>query len=552
MLRFCWTLTRLKGLLLWRYYSKHWGAALAVVGIFGMLLVLNLAGLGALYELVREGEAKHRLVVAQSVLWITTLIWLMAPFSPSDMKRSLDLGGLRLTPHGRWHFLLAVLVDALVSPLALFLGVVLSAMLLLFSTSAAGALLLLAALAMLALALLGLGQALHLWALNIINSRRCSDLSIVGGLVFFIGIQFLRFLFISPDDSDAPAWLLGIMEFFQAYIAPLFALAFPSLVAKISSFAAAGNLTGALVLLPALLLQALACLGLASLAARQYYEGELEGSGTATRRRRRSQRTWRSGSIPVAVASIFYRERVYIFRDPLVKMMLTQSLFMGIYIVVMAILMGMRFGEESATQISGYVLLGVVMFMSFGEAITLFNKFGYEGAQVAQLFLAPVDRAKILLAKSLMLLPVLLVVNVVSIGVLAVVLRVSALFAATGFVLLVLNLAVLDLAGHFISIWLPVTFRRQGRRMRAQMPQPGCLHSLLYTLIFNAAMVAMLPGGLAVVGGAVFFSWPGLIGGTLVALVLTGGAYWLLFPHAVRQLEAREQRLVEILSREPG
>lgn len=88
--------------------------------------------------------------------------------------------------------------------------------------------------------------------------------------------------------------------------------------------------------------------------------------------------------------------------------------------------------------------------------------------------------------------------------------------------------------------------------MRAQMPQPGCLHSLFYTLIFNAAMMAMLPGTAAVVLGAEFFSWPGLIGGTLVALMITVGAYGLVFPLAVRQLVAREQRLVAILSRDPG
>ena len=250
------------------------------------------------------------------------------------------------------------------------------------------------------------------------------------------------------------------------------------------------------------------------------------------------------------------REQRYVKRDPVLRSLLIQSLFFGIYTCVVMVVLRMRLLEEGAPGmdhhgIVNYVLLGLSFGLTYSESGIMFNRFGYEGSSLATVLASPLSRRSLLQAKSIFLLSHLGVVNLLLVLAMGVILRCDPMYVAAAMAMIIANIVIVDMAGNFLSISHPFAFARVGRRYRPVLPQQGCGYLLLYGLLFNFCNLLVAPGSMAIVLGTVFYGLPGLLGGVLLAWAIAAGLWLFGLGQAVNFLEGREQRLLESLSRPP-
>lgn len=553
-LRLLRVIARLKWVLTLRHYRLRWGTALASgCGLLALLCVV-IGGMLYLLAVCRMEGPEFRDVALLWSTWILSVSWVAAPLLQLDTQRNLDLNGLRLLPLSRTTFTLAVLLDAALSPLGLFFLPLVLLAVAAYSLSWAEVPLMLLSWLLLAVCWLGLGQALYLWANRLLMSRRFADISIGITVLVFVAIQAVNLTVQSADQLSIPPWLSALGAVMRGVFTPLIAWLFPGLAARAVAAGAGGQWLVASGLYLALAAQAALCGLLAGTAARQFYDGELESGGQAPRqlRPRRARSAAGRALLSGARGALFHRERLYLARDPLLKMLLVQSLVGALYFVAVAVMISFR-GSDGPGAVAGafrsYMVLGLAMALSFVESAVLLNKFGYEGTLATHVLLSPVDRGRLLAAKSVFFMSHFATINVILVGGLAAILRAPLSFAAAGMLMVAVNTAIVDLAGHFVSIYFPFTYRRKGRRMRAVMPQPGCGYALLYMLVFNLCNVAVLPSSAAIGLGVVFFGWPGLALGAVAAGLIVYLAYTFGLPAAARALLSREPELVAALSK---
>jgi hypothetical protein len=542
---------RLKWTLTLRYLTRHTGNAV-MMGL-ALLVFSGMALAGGILLLLacQAGGPQLRDPALFWTGWVLTVIWLSAPFMQFDAQRNLDLNSLRLLPVSRRSFTLAVMLDAALSPLGMFFALLTVIGTAAFSLTALDLLAVCVAFGLLWICWLALGQAIFLWANRLLMSRRFTDASIIVGVVIFVLAQSANLLFQSAEELSLPAWVPALLGGIWAVIKPLASMLFPGAAAAVVQNFAAGNYLAAVLNLGLLGGQAAICLWLAGIAVRQFYEGELESGGPAAQRvQQRRRRDGREPLVTGARGAMFHRERLYLWRDPTLKMVQLQSLFGALYFVIMALVFRINFG--SGTQVgaqSDYAILFIALVLSFVESGLMFNKFGYEGGQLANLLVTPVDRAELLRAKSLYAMVHFGGVNLVLVTGLAVMLKAQLHFAIAAAIMVVTNTAVIDVIGHFISIYFPFGYVRRGRRVRAVMPQPGCGYMTLYMFVFQASNLVVLPASLALGLGVVFYGWGGLIAGTAVAVVMLYLAYGFGLPLAAKHLERREPELLASLTR---
>jgi hypothetical protein len=175
----------------------------------------------------------------------------------------------------------------------------------------------------------------------------------------------------------------------------------------------------------------------------------------------------------------------------------------------------------------------------------LFNKLGLEGPELTSTLLSPVPRARILRGKSLFFITHFLSLNALIVAGLGVALAVRPLFICAALALLAVNACIVDVTGHFVSVYFPHAYRRSGRRFRAQFAQTGCGYMFVYGLVTQLCNAAVLPGAAAIVLGTVFAGWPGLALGSAAAGLVAWAAYALGLPYAARLLEQREPEVIE-------
>jgi hypothetical protein len=393
----------------------------------------------------------------------------------------------------------------------------------------------------------------------LLSSRRFADLSLVAGMLIFVSFQALNLLRRAPELVRLPPWALASAKVLQLVFAPLMLWAFPGVAARSVAAAGRGDWPLAAGLLALLALQAGLALWLAGLAARRYYDGELDSGGSAPQRARQSQRGSRQTArswLAAPVGALFHRERLYLWRDPLLKILFSQTIFGGVITMVMlAIVSGMD-SELQALQDLGFgvslrsiLLFTMAALLSLTESAVLMNKLGVEGALMTVLLLSPASRLSILRAKSLLYLSHFAAVNVPLVITLGLLLHVPALHTACAALLVAANTVVVDAIGSLMSVYFPFTYRRQGRALRPMPAQAGCGYMLLYTLAMQGCNLAALPGAAALIAFTILWGWPGLLLGALIALALAAALNWLLPPQAARLLLQREPELLTTLAK---
>jgi len=549
---------RLKWVLLVRHYRRNWGNAIGVGASLLTIVGASVVGGALLFVYLHtegQGTRDSALLIAN---WLLALLWLMSPFTQLDLQRNLDLNGLRLLPLSGSTFTFAVLLDGVLSPIMLFTSPALLAALACFTLRAGDlAVLLLSGLLLLTF-LVGLCQALYLWLNRLLTSRRFADASIFIGLLLFVLIQGVNLYMQGMAGPHISPEIAQRLAHVRLLLSPLIDWLPPGLAMQAVSAASGGFLSATAGYLALLAAQAVVAIWLAGVAARQFYAGELESGGLAPAPKAVAPaKSWRAPTrlLGPLMAALLGRERVYLARDPLLKALFIQTLLGSVMMVAVLLIMRLRISQEvdanfiNLGDYSGYALLGIAMFLSFAESAMLFNKFGYEGPLVTATLLTPVSRVKLLAAKSVFLLSHFAAINVVIIAGLGLMLRVPPLLGVAAVLMVAANTAVVDVIGHFVSIYFPFTYQRRGRRMRAVMAQPGCGYTLLYMLVFQLSNLAVLPLSAALAGGAILGGWGGLALGALLAASCVTSAYYFGLPLAAAKLAAREPELLTVLNR---
>jgi len=556
-------IARLKLQLTLRHYKKQLVNAAGVIALLLAMLLLALFGGGALIVYAHSADPAARGRLMAWAFWILALVWINAPLAQFDSARNLDLNGLRLLPLSTRSFTLAVILDALLSPQGLILLPWLFILVAAFSSSLAQLPLTLLVVLLLAACTVSLGQAVFLWANRLLASRRFTDASIAVSMVIFLLIQGLNLLLQARMVDHLPDWLPALLEALRATFVPLTRWLFPGLAATALEQAQAGQI-GAFLLAQILLIAAcVLCILAAGLAARQFYLGEIESGGSAPAKRLPSARL-RSSAAPLsgllssALGALYQRERLYLTRDPLLKMLFIQTLVMAVYLSGMLVFMGSRFSELAAPAgappgpvpfPSHWLLFALALLLGLMESSVLFNKLGYEGSFATILLLSPVDRRQLLRSKSLFLISHFGGVNLLLIAAAGVVLRVPAPQALAAVLLVLSNTIVADAAGNFVSVYFPFTYRRIGRRLRMVPAQAGCGFMFIYGLVSQLCNICVLPGSAALILGSVYYGW----GGLLLGAALAGGLAWLAhsfgLTRAARVLQEREPELLLALAR---
>ncbi len=549
-------LARLKLLLLKRFYQRNLGSTigLAILGL--ILLVFSLIGGVSLIAMIHSSSvAGFRNTAFMWGAWIVTFIWLLSPLSQMDIQRNLDLTGLRLFPLSQGSYTAAVMLDAMLSPIGLFAVPLLVIGCAAFSRTLLEAPLVLLCLLLLLAALLALSQALHLSLARLLSSRRFTDLSIVLGLIIFVGIQSIQFLIRAPQLLSLPPWLLDLGAQIKIIATPLIQWAFPGLAARTVEEFSAGNYAAAGGLLLLLLGECGYCFYLAGIAARRYYEGEQDSGAQPQVQRRLGARSSRPSPLGPLAGALFHRERVYMWRDPLLKILFMQTLMGALSSMAAFGFIAMSEGMSSMDQAFGgplwrsvSLLMGTMM-LSFMESGVLMNKLGIDGSLMTHVLLSPASRAQILRAKSIFYLSHFALLNVPVALLLGWLLRVPLQHMVAAAVLVVINTMVVDALGSLVSVYFPFTYRRSGRHLRPVPAQPGCGYLLLHGLALQGANMAVFPGTAAVAVLTFYLGWTGLALGMVVALAIAAAVQMLAVPAAARALSSREPELLAVLTR---
>jgi hypothetical protein len=373
-----------------------------------------------------------------------------------------------------------------------------------------------------------------------------------------MGAQLLNLML--QGGGQLPDWLHPVLGGARAVLVPAGQWLAPRLAARAFSAAAQGWLLQAAGLYALLALQAGLALLACGWAARMFYEGELESGGSAARtgqraapRRPRFAGHWHGLTFPPLLGVLLERERAYLWRDPLVKMQLLQSLFGSAYIAVVALMLRVQQDADAGhlwlDRGGRYILLGIALMLGLSESAILFNKFGYEGGQLANSLLTPVPRRTLLASKSLHLVGHFMPLNLALALMAGLVLHAPPLFIALALLLVVTSTLLLDMVGHYISIYYPFSYRRAGRRLRAVMPQPGCGYVLVYTLVFQLCHVLTMPVAALNIALTLLLGWPGLA----LAALASGGIAWSAYRYglddAARRLSEREPQLLAMLAK---
>jgi hypothetical protein len=554
-------LARLKLTLIRRHFQRNplGGVGTAIAAVV-FTLVLSGAALSAVLGAHAGGPAAQSGVMLWSC-WILTLLILNAPLSQFDTQRSMDFSALRLLPLSGATFTRAVLLDAVVSPQGIFTALPTLVLVLGLPLSLAELPLIALSFALLYVSSIAFGQALFLTLSRLISSRRFADISIVVGMVMVFAFQGVNLLLhTTARELGVPPWMVHSAHTLRDVFGPIFVWLFPGAAAGVVNAAATGEPLLAAAKATALVAQCALGLYLANRSTRAFYEGEVESGGMV----RQKKKKWgRSSDLPTTaglktratwhvlsstIAAIYFRERAYLWRDPLLKSLFLQSVLSVAYFSMAGVFIAFKSGDEPLFP-KQYLLLGIALMLNFSESYLLFNKLGLEGMELTAALLTPVPRARILRGKSLFFLAHFLTLNALIVGGLGIALGVAPLFICAALALLAGNACVVDVAGHFVSIWFPHAYRRTGRHYRPQFAQTGCGYMLVYGLVTQLCNLAALPGGAAIVLGAVFGGWAGLMLGAVSAGLIAWAAYAFGLPYAALQLAQREPEVLEALGR---
>ena len=392
-------------------------------------------------------------------------------------------------------------------------------------------------------------QCLLLLLLNVLRSRRFSDLVAILAPMVGIGsylafrFAFMRDLGDNEMEGEQIRQFLENLEIasLRPFLPPLWFSAIPylSLERKIIALSAL-----------ALLLVPLLPFGVRLTIKAFHGEIAITPSDKGTERSRGLLRGILTKILPIDLGALYEKEMDLIKREPFLRSLFLQQVGM----VVLFIFIGRTWEHEGSTVDSG--LVAPVFILLFAESGLLLNTLGFEGRSLAQTALLPLPSFRILMGKNVAHFHLFAMINLVLIPLLGLI---SSFLDAGPYPLRnVLQLLFLSLAGlpilvgtgNLISVFFPTPLPQRGKRALGQerTGNEGCLQALIRSVFSTLGLVPLLiMAGIAalplLLGDRIPFLGFGI---SLPIAVVFALAYYLTATHVVAHvLDRRWPKILE-------
>ncbi len=532
--------------MLTRAYTRN---PMSIIGAIALLLiVLWLAGsaaVGTLFAyraLPPPANSETLYLVLTGIL----LLWIMLPLLEFTGNEGLDVSKLILFPLTRAELMVSLLFSTLLDIPTLGLVLLLAAVVAGWSVSVPVAILAFVTMLIFYVQVVGLSQLVLALFMRILQGRRFRDLSIIIIAVFSSSCYLIQQLVFGGTN-----YLHLYDNLKSASFSPYLQWLPSGIAARSITQAVQGNWWASIASLALLLVTSVLALYLWQFVLERSLSAPEVGSSARARNRRRQQTASSAVSarpvrasiaaqpisvgiwqrlIPSQVSAIAFKDLKYFWRDPQLKATMFQSLvYVAIFLIGPLLNPGStRFGG------SGYVLLITPLVVLLFMLSLSLNMLGLERQGLTTLFLFPVPPQRILLGKNLavFMLGMAELILLVAVG--------TLLTRAWNLVLPVLigglaGMGVTLGCGNFTSVYFPQYVRQMQRGFRAtgQTSQAGCLRAVMSFVMLVAAVILLIPVGLAL--GLPLYYHVEWIWSLTVPLALT---YGIVFHQVVTRLVA--------------
>lgn len=528
------------------------------VGI--MIAGLLIAGSGWLGVAYRNAEINSAGHFFPALCWIIALIWISAMMSPYSLQDNLHFEGLALLPVTKGQFVGALIINALVSYMGAFVPVIIVLTITAFGITATLAIWAAAVTIVFWSGLLISGQLILLVFGRILTSRRFMDIAVIIGTVIAFLFYFIRFFFISESFSAG-----GFQAFFTKFnvIAEIAKYLPPGLAGWSFNSMAAGDTFVASATFGLLVLEMLALLFAAGYVVERFFIGELSVGGAV--KQAVSYRSAKAGVVAApglglvayfsqifgfgeASSGLYVKEWRYLFREPVYKLRLINSLMMFAYFLVFFLVFGKDIGLGATMSAGTYVLPILTYLTVIGDLRIAANKFGMDGESITCLLISPVRRDEILFAKSLFGLTILQSLNAVIILGGGLLLKVDPLLILLCVLAVFPGALIVEAWGNILSVYFPYKIvTTSGRRGQPRFESGGCMFQLVYLIATIATNMVAVPVMAAVVVPH-FFGAP-VIGVFLfpVAAIIGFSLFKTSLSFSAQKLKERELAIIELM-----
>jgi ABC-2 type transport system permease protein len=236
-------------------------------------------------------------------------------------------------------------------------------------------------------------------------------------------------------------------------------------------------------------------------------------------------------------------------RAPEVKMALATNVF-----IIMFLGMTMALGRsiKMADEIKPLVACGAAVLAVMGLAQLMFNHFGFDRTGFRAIVLLPTPRRYILLGKNLAVLPLALAGFAIYLGLAAFLMRLRVWDIAAGIVEFAAALLLMSVFGNLVSIMVPYRIAAGSLRPTKTNFTTNLLVFVTHLCFPTVLLPIFVPAGLGLLAGSLSLlpaAAVTLVGAVVVA-GLAGGLYWWTLEPLGNLLQRREQRILEVVTRE--
>jgi hypothetical protein len=491
-------------------------------------------------------------------VFICTIVWLLVPLVNVDLYRAFDLSKLVLFPVTYRTFVAVLLLNGLFDYSAvLFIPFVLFVSIIFASGSAQGLLLALLLVVYIAV-LIPVSQTVVLIISKLSGSRRFTDIAFILTFVVIFSMNGINVALNSPAYHGQIWAFLSRLSWLHWVVDATG----PGLLSRFFYGVVHSDPPQAAWSFAAFVVEGTLLLWWVSVIVRKFFLGE-EIVGAPVRVRRRPPVARRETAEPVmrlldpVTRAFLGKEMAYLWREPFFKMQLLATLLSFVYLGALVLIFGkpgsVPGAESYSVAIKSWGLVALGYFLATSESRLLFNKFGFEGAGVESLFLMPVERVRILSAKTLFYIVTFQGLNLAFLLVAATVLKAQAAFILLAVAVNVCGVFIVDSVGNVMSVLFPYRIiRRAGRRYAHVFEGQGCLYWIAFSLAIMGSNFIVAPAALFLIL-PVAFSAPTALAATVPLAAAYVAAVVILSRRWVASLlERREPIIIEFLTKTDG
>lgn len=535
-------------LMLRRFHGKGGLLALVLLSttaltIFAFVIAHTLSS----YHLFLEAKASHNLFDLTTLF--ASLFMVVTPLMGFRANEALDVSKLFQYPVRPVQVFVSSVVGQMFSGTLLFFLPILFVPGILLADNGAEALLFVAGGLLLLFAMHCLVQCILLLLLNVLRSRRFSDLvAILAPLVGIGSYLAFRFAFMGRLDqgtmeADELQQVLENLDMgvLRPFLPPLWFSAIPylSFTHKILALAAL-----------ALLLVPLLPFGVRLTVKAFHGEIAIAPSEKGTEQSRGWLRRILVKILPIDMGALYEKEMDLIKREPFLRSLFLQQIGM----VVLFIFIGRNLGHAGSGMDS--TLLAPIFILLFAESGLLLNTLGFEGRSLEQTALLPLPSFRILVGKNFAHLHLFAGINLVLIPLLGLIASLLnsgpyPTMAIANFLFLGLaGLPILVGTGNLISVFFPAPLPQRGKRALGQerTGNEGCLQAVIRSLFSTLGLIPLLiMAGIAILPRFLGSSIPFLVYEISLPVALVFSlSYYLIATHiAGHILDQRWPRVLQ-------